>query len=83
MKGKESKMSYILYTFLHSLTQHNNYNSKWVECIQNILHECGLSYVWLTHNVENEKWILNVIKQILIDQFQQKWVSDCNASSIG
>lgn len=72
LKGKESKLSYILYNVLHSLTQINNYNFKWVECIQNILHECGLSYVWLTHNVENEKWILNVVKQTLIDQFQQK-----------
>ena len=83
LKGKESKLSYILYSFLHSLTQINNYNFKWVECIQNILHECGLSYVWLTHNVDNEKWILNVVKQTLIDQFQQNWVSDCNASSKG
>lgn len=36
-----------------------------------ILHECDLSYVWLTHNVENEKWILDVVKQTLIDQFNK------------
>lgn len=66
---------YIVKLFLHSLTQHNNYNFIWVKCIQNILHECRLSYVWLTHTVENGKWILNVkFKQTLIDQFQQKWV---------
>lgn len=53
---------YIVKLFLHSLTQHNNYNFKWVKCIQNILHECRLSYVWLTHHVENEKWILNLSK---------------------
>lgn len=40
LKGKELKFSYIYcIIFLHNLTQHNNYNFKCVECIQNILHE--------------------------------------------
>lgn len=33
-----------------------------------------LTWIWLTHNVEN-------VKQSFIDQVQQKWVFDCNASS--
>lgn len=66
----------------HSLTQHINCKFKLVKCIiQNILHECGLSYVWLTNNVENENWLLNVEKLVLFDQFQQKW--DFIASSKG
>lgn len=44
LQGKESVLSYILYNFLHSLKQNNNYNFKWFICIKNILHECGLSY---------------------------------------
>lgn len=43
LKDKESKLSLYIVSFLYSLTKHNNYNSKWVECIQNNLHECGLS----------------------------------------
>lgn len=74
VEGKESKLPFLLYNFLHILTQINNYDFKCVECIQNILQECGLSYIWLTRNVEN-------VKQSFIDQVQQKWVSDCNASS--
>ena len=84
LKGKETKLSRILYNFfLHKSALDIGANFKWIRCIQNILQECGFNYIWLSQKVDNEKWLISAIKQNLNDQFQQKWSSDCNASSKG
>jgi hypothetical protein len=82
-KDKETKLSRILYKyfFLHKSALDIGANFKWIRCIQNILQECSLNHIWVSQKVDNEKWLISAINQNLNCQFQQKWSSDCNASS--
>jgi hypothetical protein len=84
LHGKNTKLSYILYKLLRTLYgRSEDAKFKWIECVQSILQNCCLNFVWLSQNVENIELLLSFLKQILNDQFQQKWVSDCNESSKG
>ena len=60
-------------------------NSPWLTQICNILNECGFSYIWLSHNFAlfDKKWLFHSIKDILFDQFKQKWTSEIENSSRG
>ena len=85
LNGKETKFNHILYNFTYMLSTDvdNVFQFKWINCIQNILQNCGLNFIWLSQRVENKKWLLSVVKQTLKDQFQQNWIANCNASSKG
>jgi hypothetical protein len=41
--------------------------------IQVIINKSGLAYIWLYQNCISEKWLSNVVKINLIDQFKQTW----------
>ena len=47
----------------------------WLENVKNILDNCGLSNIWQTQDFPNEKWLVTKVKQTLIDQFRQNWLS--------
>ena len=84
LNGKSTKLSHtsILYKLLHALSIRNEgAHFKWLKCIQNILQNCGLNFIWLSQTIVHEELLL--WKQILCDQFKQKWSSDCNESSKG
>ena len=56
---------------------------KWFSAVKNILDNCGLSYVWLDQNIDQNmaNFIYSSVKQCLKDQFIQKWyesVYDCS-----
>ena len=44
--GKDIKLSIISYRLLY-LSQNNNCQSSWLQYVESILNEYGLSYVWL------------------------------------
>ena len=71
--GKQSKFSHI--HVCYKLLTNNNFLrdgfSLWIKNIQNILNKNGLSYIWLYQNCISEKWLSNVVKMNLIDQFKQ------------
>ena len=84
LNGKTTKLSYILYKLLHVLSIRNEgAHFKWLKCIQTILQNRVLNFIWLSQTIVHEELLLCNIKQILCDQFQQKWSSDCNESSKG
>ena len=76
----ESKLSSILYKLMLSLNEQNQHTFKWIKCMESIFNEVGLGY-----NFQNQVGYFdkNMIKQILRDQFIQKWHSDINNSSRG
>ena len=78
-----SKLSGKLYQLL--LTMHNlgECNSKWILFVKSILDNVGLSYVWNNQIVLSKMDTKLCIKQILHDQFIQKWYSDTENSSRG
>ena len=49
LNGKNTKLSYILYKLLHVLSIRNEgAHFKWLKCIQTILQNCGLNFIWLS-----------------------------------
>ena len=81
--GPENKIVYTLYKYLLSQYNNENFKNPWIECIHNILNACGSPNIWNEHGALNVKWITNLVKQRLKDQFIQKWSNDINSSSKG
>jgi hypothetical protein len=71
--GKQSKLSYICYKLLYNNIFLRGGFSLWIKNIQDILNKSGLSYIWLYQDCISEKWLSNVVKMNLIDQFKQTW----------
>lgn len=51
------------------------YKFKWDKQVKCILNECGLSYIWESHQWLNVKGLDKEVKRILKDQFLQNWNS--------
>ena len=78
--GKFTKISFLLYQFLRNYDQHD---SKWITCVKNILSSVGRNDIWEYQNELNDGNCKDIVKQILIDQFQQKWHENLSESSKG
>ena len=52
---KNTKLSYVIYTCLLQLHMSGVYSSPWLNFIKSICIECGLSGVWLPHNISTKK----------------------------
>ena len=82
LNGKQSKLSCIMYKLMYSMSQ-KGFLFKWINYVKSLLENCGLNNIWLEQNAHNNVWLINKVKQVLNDQFQQDWVSDCCNSSKG
>ena len=78
-----NKLSGKLYQLLLNMHNLGECNSKWILFVKSILDNAGLSYVWNNHIVLSKMDIKMYVKQILQDQFIQKWYSDIENSSRG
>ena len=94
--GKQEKLMSKMYRVLLNLFNNNVYKSPWLNFIKNILDNCGLTYVWdnqdkITHftndmtvleknNMINVQFVKTAVKNIIHDQYIQKWRADINAS---
>ena len=68
--GKQSKYSYQLYQAVRFAIPQK---SKWLHSIRNILTETGRFDLWLNQDYIQSRNVGRLIKQVLIDQNQQKW----------
>ena len=59
--GKDIKLSIISYRLLY-LSQNNDCQFLWLNYVESILNECGLSYVWLNQYFISEHWLKNSVK---------------------
>ena len=74
------KLSSYMYKLLFSLKQSDNCTFKWLEYIESIFNDTGMGYVFANQDSTDYNII---IKQILQDQFIQKWVNESQLSSRG
>jgi hypothetical protein len=77
---KDNKLSIISYRLLY-LSQNNNCQFSWLNYVESILNECGLSYVWLNQYFISEQWLKNSVKTCLQDQFYQTWHANIDTES--
>jgi hypothetical protein len=75
--GKDIKLSIISYGLLY-LSQNNNCQFSWLNYVESILNECGLSYVWLNQYFISEQWLKNSVKTCL---FYQTWHANIDKGS--
>ena len=77
---KQSKLSHICHKLLYNNNVLRDGFSLWIKNIQDILNKSGLSYIWLYQNCISEKWLSDVVKMNLIDQFKQTWSTSVDNS---
>ena len=79
----ENRYNCILYNLMLSKSNNNGITFKWLDFIKDVLNECGLTYVWNDQGLYNvnTKWLKELIKQILNDQYLQTLFSDMHNSS--
>ena len=80
--GKNTKLSYVMYTCLLQLYRSGVYLSPWLEYVRSILIECGLSGVWMSQSVNNSNGIMNIVEQKLKDLWITKWYSNISVKGI-
>ena len=57
--------------------QNNNCQFSWLNYVESILNECGLSYVWFNKYFISEQWLKNSVK----NQFYQTWHANIDTGS--
>ena len=77
---KESKLSSTLYRLMLSLGIKTHYTFKWVKYVESIFNDIGMGYIFQNQIAYADR---SLIKQILSDQFVQKWFGDIENSSRG
>ena len=78
--SKQTKLSYISYQIMR---HYNNHQFKWITSIKNILNNTGNPDLWLNQNNITTNNIDKLIKQNLLDTFNQNWNSKLQTSSKG
>ena len=70
-------LSKIYHVFLN-MHLANIYSSPWICAIEDILNSCGLIYICLQQCKQSHIWVDYILKQIIKDQFVQRWTSEIN-----
>ena len=78
--NNENKLSSTLYRLMLSLKVKNNVNFKWINFVESIFNDTGMSFIFSNQFAVFDKTYLSTI---LRDHFVQKWYSDLYASSRG
>ena len=69
-----------MYSLSHHLYSQQNFDIKWIKCLEKILNESGFSNIWQTQTFKSIEWLKQSIKQTLLDQFLQDWNSSVHNS---
>jgi hypothetical protein len=82
VNDNSSKLSSTMYKLLYKRYSNNTNVSKWLLFTKNILDNVGLGNVWLDQGQSvSKEWLKLKLKQVLLDQYIQKWESDVHESS--
>ena len=81
LTNRETKLSKLMYNSLLDLFNRGEYCSAWIKSIKGLLDSCGLAGVWNSQSFVSVSWLKNKVKQVLQDQFIQKWRSELNNMS--
>ena len=79
--GKQNKIAVLLFKIMLNDKATRNSRYKWVDNIEKILNDTGLSYLWTQQKASRKE--INRLKQILEDQEQQYLENACNESTKG
>lgn len=60
IKSKHNKYTSIMYRLLLK-SYSNGIKTNWISMVENILNDCGMHNIWLSHNYNNRTWLINSI----------------------
>lgn len=80
--GKQDKIPSVLYNLVFKMHSRNIYFSKWIDCVERTLNNCGYSEYWLNHHVPENCGLSRKVKLRLINQYKQNWYSSMFESQI-
>ena len=63
ISGKSKKLNYILYKHILKLHEVGKEVSPWLAKIKEILNNCGMSNIFISHNITSVQWTKNCGKQ--------------------
>ena len=73
LTGKNSKISFKMYLLLLYLHRNNIHSCKWILCIEKILQDVGLNYIWLSNVVNDVNWLCKEVQERLQMQYVRVW----------
>jgi len=77
----KQKLCQTMYMMLPKEQNAQSNKFKWLQYVRNILNKCGLSYIWNDQWTPGIKWLTDKVKQILMDQYTQKWSAEIYESN--
>ena len=78
----QKKLTSLLYKTLYHLYTTGVFRSTWMETIETVLNECGMSNVWQTQcQGISSRWLKEAVKARLQDQFAQRTDNLINVNS--
>ncbi len=81
ISGKQDKLCYIMYQCIYRLYNANSFRSPWLNCINNLLNNSGMSGIWLNQEVRNPLWLKLAFERSIKDQWITEWYADLNSKS--
>ena len=78
--GKETKLSYLSYKLLFTLSIEDNVHFVWIKLIKELFNETGYSSIWNNQDIPNSNGLISSIKLRFHDQFKQDWYSQIEHS---
>ena len=69
------------YEFMLRETLYTNNCKNWASEVKNLLSHIGLMNFWINQDSENPKYIMEIAKQRLFDNYRQCIIADMNSSS--
>ena len=82
IRGRISKLSFLMYCCLWQLYQEGLYSSPWLTHIRNICNNCGMSWVWDSQTVVNATWFKKAVEIRMKDQWITLWNANLASKSI-
>ena len=81
IESQDDKYVNIVYKILRNDIEVFPHKKNWASLLRGVLSSLGFFDVWIFQGVGNKKMFLNLAKQRLKDNFQQKWTAELRMST--
>jgi hypothetical protein len=61
--GKETKLSYLSYKLLYTLSIEENVHSVWIKYLKELFDETGNSSIGINQDIPNSNWLISSINK--------------------
>ena len=82
LNKEESSLAHIVYMTAHNLCVRDVYKAKWLCRVNNIVDNCGLSYVWLNQSMMDTNQAKQVIHTRIEEVSLHNWYTYISTSSM-